>query len=237
MYKNKRLLAVVPARGGSKGVKLKNLHPLAGKPLLVHTAEVIEQIEYFDRAIVSTDHEQIAAVARENGLDIVHRPEELSGDRIGDWDVLHHALQTAEKEDGRLYEFVVMLQPTSPLRQPEHVRATIEKAVDENWDAVWTVSPTDLKYHPLKALAIDESGAMDLFDERGKAIIARQQLKPIYHRNGVAYAVSRECILDQKSTQGKRWSAVVIEEPMVSIDTLEDFDKVEKFMKEKEAAS
>ena len=230
MYKNKRILAVVPARGGSKGVKLKNLHPLAGKPLLVHTAEVIRQVEYFDRAIVSTDHERIAAVARENGLDVVHRPEELSGDRIGDWDVLNHALQEAEREDGVLYDIVVMLQPTSPLREPPHVRATIEKAVDEDWDSVWTVSPTDLKYHPLKALAIDESGAVDLFDERGKQIIARQQLKPIYHRNGVAYALTRECILEQRNTQGKRWSAVVIEEPMVSIDTLEDFEKVEKLI-------
>lgn len=230
MYKNQRILAVIPARGGSKGVKLKNLFPLCGRPLLAYTADVVHQAEYFDRAVVSTDHEEIAHVARENALSVVHRPEELSGDRIGDWDVLHHALCEAEREDGVQYDVVVMLQPTSPLREAAHVRATIEKCVDGNWDAVWTVSPTDLKYHPLKALVISEDGAMDLYDERGKQIIARQQLKPIYHRNGVAYALTRECILEQKSTLGAKWSAVVIEEPQISIDTLEDFSKVEQLM-------
>ena len=235
MYKNQRTLAVVPARGGSKGVHLKNLHPLCGKPLLAYTADVIHQLAYFDRAVVSTDHQQIAQVAREHNLSVVYRPEELSGDRIGDWDVLDHALREAEREDGVLYDVVVMLQPTSPLRKAEHVRATIEKCVDGNWDAVWTVSPTDLKYHPLKALIIDENGAMDLYDARGKQIIARQQLQPVYHRNGVAYALTRDCILNQKTIMGANWSAVVIEEPQISIDTLEDFAKVEKLMKSSSA--
>jgi len=235
VYKNQRTLAVVPARGGSKGVHLKNLHPLCGKPLLAYTADVIHQLAYFDRAVVSTDHQQIAQVAREHNLSVVYRPEELSGDRIGDWDVLDHALREAEREDGVLYDVVVMLQPTSPLRKAEHDRATIEKCVDGNWDAVWTVSPTDLKYHPLKALIIDENGAMDLYDARGKQIIARQQLQPVYHRNGVAYALTRDCILNQKTIMGANWSAVVIEEPQISIDTLEDFAKVEKLMKSSSA--
>ena len=112
VYKNQRILAIIPARGGSKGVKLKNLYPLCGRPLLAYTADVVHQAEYFDRAVVSTDHEEIAHVARENTLSVVHRPEELSGDRIGDWDVLHHALCEAEREDGVRYDVVVMLQPT-----------------------------------------------------------------------------------------------------------------------------
>ncbi len=232
VYQDKKILVVVPARGGSKGVKLKNLHPLHGRPLLAYTADVIAELQYCDAAMVSTDHAQIAQVARENGLDVVRRPEELSGDRVGDWDVLDHALREAERKAGVLYDVVVMLQPTSPLRQANHVRATIEKLVVGQWDAVWTVSPTDLKYHPFKALALDENGAMQLFDERGKQIIARQQLQPVYHRNGVAYAFTRECLLEQRSTLGAKWSAVVIEEPQVSIDTLEDFEKVEKVMRQ-----
>lgn len=230
MFKNHRILAVVPARGGSKGVKLKNLYPLGGKPLLEYAADVIHASEYFDCAVVSTDHEQIAQVARENNLSVIHRPEELSGDRIGDWDVLNHALLEAERVAGVLYDVIVMLQPTSPLRNSAHVCACIEKCVDENRDAVWTVSPTDLKYHPLKALVLDESGAMNLYDENGKQIIARQQLQPIYHRNGVAYALTRECILNQKTIMGANWGAVVIEEPQISIDTLEDFEKVESLL-------
>lgn len=231
MYNNQRILVVVPARGGSKGVPLKNLHPLCGRPLLAYTGDIVKALETVDRAVVSTDHDKIAQVARENGLSVVLRPEELSGDRIGDWDVLHHALREAEREDGVTYDVVVMLQPTSPLRKVEHVRATIEKLIDGNWDAVWTVSPTDLKYHPYKALTIGEDGNMNLFDERGKQIIARQQLQPVYHRNGIAYALTRECILEQKTILGEKWSAVVVEDPAVSIDTLEDFEKVEKCLK------
>lgn len=233
MYQDKKILVVVPARGGSKGVRLKNLHPLRGRPLLAYTADVIAQLEYCDAAVVSTDHAQIAQVARDNKLDVVQRPENLAGDRIGDWDVLDHALREAERRAGVLYDVIVMLQPTSPLRRAHHVRATIEKLVDENWDAVWTVSPTDLKYHPFKALSLDEGGAMHLFDERGKQIIARQQLQPVYHRNGVAYALTRDCILQQRSTLGAKWSAVVIEEPQISIDTLEDFEKVEQVLEQK----
>lgn len=229
MYREKRVLAVVPARGGSKGVKLKNLHPLRGMPLIAYTGALLQQIEYFDRAVVSTDSPQIAKAAEECGIAApFFRPEVLSGDRVGDWDVLHHALQATEEIDGVLYDVVVMLQPTSPLRKAEHVRATIEKLIDEKRDAVWTVSPTDLKYHPLKALKMDDDGSMDLYDPAGREIIARQQLQPIYHRNGIAYALTRSCIFDQKTTLGKNWAGVVVEETAVSIDTLEDFEKVER---------
>ena len=124
-----------------------------------------------------------------------------------------------------------MLQPTSPLRRPAHVTATVTKLVGEGWDAVWTVSPTDLKYHPLKQLAIAPDGRMDYFDPRGATIIARQQLGPVYHRNGAAYAFTRECLLDQQTIMGRRSACVVLDEPMVSIDVLEDFERVEAVLR------
>jgi CMP-N-acetylneuraminic acid synthetase len=92
---------------------------------------------------------------------------------------------------------------------------------------VWTVSRTDLKYHPLKQLKIGSDGAMDYYSAEGGAIIARQQLDQLYFRNGAAYAFTRDCLVEQRTTKGKRSAAVVIDEPMVSIDTLEDFEKVE----------
>jgi CMP-N,N'-diacetyllegionaminic acid synthase len=227
MYKGKRILVVVPARGGSKGVPLKNLHPLLGKPLICHTGDIIQAIDLVDRAVVSTDHDGIAETARTVGIDApFRRTSELSGDRIGDTDVLKHALIEMERIDGQRYDVVVMLQPTSPLRKPAHVRETIVKLIDGDWDAVWTVSPTDKKYHPLKQLAISDDGAMNLFDERGRQIIARQQLRSTYTRNGASYALTRSCLLDQNTTLGLRTSAVVVDEPMVSIDTLEDFETV-----------
>ncbi|MEM1274338.1 MAG: acylneuraminate cytidylyltransferase family protein [Pseudomonadota bacterium] len=227
MLAGHRILAVVPARGGSKGIKLKNLRHVGGKSLVAHAASVATSVSEIDRSVVSTDHDGIAAEAEAHGLAApFRRPPELSGDRIGDWDVLHHALVTCEAIDGVAYDILVMLQPTSPLRTRENVRDTIAKLVENGHDAVWTVTETDLKYHPLKQLVIQD-GRMDLFDPRGAQIIARQQLSPVYHRNGVAYAITRQCLIDQKSIMGANTGAVVIEGLNISIDTLEDIASVE----------
>lgn len=222
MFEHQRVLVVVPARGGSKGIKLKNIYPLHGKPLLTYTGEVVRQLDFVDRAVVSTDHVEIAAVARACGLDAPFlRPETLAGDRIADWDVLHHALSEMERRDGVPYDIVVMLQPTSPLRKPEHVTQTVRMLVAGGYDAVWTVSPTDSKAHPLKQLVINE-GRLGYYDPAGAQIIARQQLTPVYHRNGVAYAITRQCLLEQRSIQGEQTGVVVIDEPLANIDT--EFD-------------
>jgi CMP-N,N'-diacetyllegionaminic acid synthase len=222
---------VVPARGGSKGVRLKNIHPLDGIPLIAHVGRVLREVPAVDRAVVSTDNNAIAAEAVAAGIEApFRRPESLSGDLISDQQVLQHALTTMEQLDGSVYDVVLMLQPTSPLRRPQHVTSVIEKLVSANWDAVWTVSPTELKYHPLKQLTVSEDGAMEYFDERGSSIIARQQLAPVYHRNGAAYAVTRDCLLRQGTLKGARTAAVVLTEPMVSIDTLDDFARVEQHL-------
>jgi CMP-N,N'-diacetyllegionaminic acid synthase len=123
---------------------------------------------------------------------------------------------------------VLMLQPTSPLRRADHVSAVLDKLVNEGWDAVWTVSVTDPKYHPLKQLTVGAGGAMSYFDPAGAQIVARQQLRPVYHRNGVAYAFTRACLLEQGTIMGARSAAIVLDEPMVSIDTVEDFRLAER---------
>lgn len=230
MIDGRRILAVVPARGGSKGIPLKNLRTIGGRSLVALAADVAAASALIDRRVVSTDHDGIAEAAEAAGLAApFRRPEDLSGDRIGDWDVLTHALQTMEAIDAVRYDIVVMLQPTSPLRTVEQVDATIRKLVDGDYDAVWTVSETDLKAHPLKQLVIRD-GRMDYFDPRGATIIARQQLEPVYHRNGVAYAITRECLLDQGSIKGARTGAVVLDGLNVSIDTLEDIEKIERHL-------
>jgi CMP-N-acetylneuraminic acid synthetase len=226
-------LAVVPARGGSKGVPLKNIHPLLGIPLIAHAARVLSQVPAVDRAVVSTDDDSIAREALRAGLEApFRRPDSLSGDLVSDQQVLHHALTTMESLEGARFDVVVMLQPTSPLRRPEHVMSVLEKLIAESWDAVWTVSPTDLKYHPLKQVTVGEGGAMEYYDPRGASIIARQQLSPVYHRNGAAYAVTRECLLEQRTIKGPRTAAVILNEPMVSIDTLGDFAIAERHLQD-----
>ncbi len=238
MLKGRRILAVVPARGGSKGIALKNLRPLAGRPLLAWVGDTVRALDCLDRAVVSTDHLQIRDAALTAGLEAPFlRPPELSGDRIGDLDVLSHALIATEADDGRCYDIVLMLQPTSPTRRPEHVLATLDKLIDEELDSVWTVSPTDLKAHPLKQLRLDQDGRMSYFDPRGAEIIARQQLEPVYHRNGVAYALTRDCLLGQRCLLGARAGAVTIDEPMANIDTLADLARAEALLNARERSA
>src|SRR5581483_3524684 len=149
MVRNRRVLAVVPARGGSKGIPLKNLREVGGRSLIARVGDVIRAVPEIDRAVVSTDHEGIARAAEQAGIAApFRRPEDISGDRIGDLEVLTHALRTTEQLDGVRYDIVVMLQPTSPLRRAADVSATIQMLVTGDWDSVWTVSQTDTKAHP-----------------------------------------------------------------------------------------
>lgn len=227
MYANKRILAVVPARGGSKGIPLKNLRKVGGVSLVGLACQIARSVPYIDRTVVSTDNADIAREAQAHGADApFRRPSDISGDRIGDVDVLTHALLATEADDGKRYDIVVMLQPTSPLRKIEHVTAVVEKLVDQGFDSVWTVSETDSKAHPLKQLVLADE-KLDYYDPAGAQVLARQQLDPVYHRNGIAYAITRACLLAQKNLLGSRTGAVVLEGHFVSIDTEWDMRMIE----------
>jgi CMP-N,N'-diacetyllegionaminic acid synthase len=229
MLAGKRILIVVPARGGSKGVPLKNLCKVGGITLVAWTARIIKSLLWTDRAVVSTDYEEIAAEAEAAGLAApFRRPQAISGDQIGDADVLIHALEEMERIDGKNYDVVVMLQPTCPLRQPSHVTATVEMLIERQLDAVWTVSPTDSKFHPLKQLVVSDNGRMTYYDPAGAHIIARQQLSPLYHRNGAAYAVTRACLLKHSAIIGPRSGAVITRDTLVNIDTATDLIAAER---------
>ena len=212
-----RVLAVVPARGGSKGLPGKNLATVGGVPLVARVGEVVAACPSIDRAVVSTDDDAIATVAEASGLDApFRRPEDLSGDRIGDVEVLQHALAATEADDASRYDVVVMLQPTSPLRTADQVEGVLRRLVDDGLDAVWTVSPTDGKAHPVKQLRLDD-GLLAFDHADGAAIVARQQLAPLWHRNGVAYALRRDTLV-AGLLLGTRTGGYVIEGPVANID-------------------
>jgi len=231
MYRNKKILAIVPARGGSKGIHLKNLRTINGISLVGHVGQCISKIYEIDESIVSTDNIEIARESEKFGLNVpFFRPDYLSGDRVSDYDVLVHCLEFYEKKRKEFFDIVLMLQPTSPLRTPELVGQCLKKCIDENWDSVWTVSRVDLKFHPLKQLKISEAGELNFFDEKGSNIIARQQLNETFIRNGAAYAFTRECLIDQKTIMGKKSSVIIDNKIHISIDTEEDLHIVEKLL-------
>ncbi|MEX0827494.1 MAG: acylneuraminate cytidylyltransferase family protein [Haliea sp.] len=231
MIEGRSVIAVIPARGGSKGIPLKNLREVGGVSLIARVAHVARSVATIDRVVTSTDDDRIARQATEAGASApFRRPPELSGDRVGDWEVLEHALLEMEARDQRRYDIIVMLQPTSPLRRPSHVEAAIAKLVTEGWDAVWTVSETDSKAHPLKQLQVLD-GSLEYYDPHGASILARQQLRPVFHRNGIAYVITREAFFASGSLKGGRTGALILNGTYISIDTERDIELAEFAMK------
>ena len=227
MINNKNILAIVPARGGSKGIPLKNLKKLGDYSLIARVGLTVKKIPEIDRVVVSTDNEKIAKEAEKFGISApFKRPKSISGDYISDYDVLLHSLKSIEKIDKRKYDIILMLQPTSPLRKPLHIKNTLKMLIDNEFDPVWTVSETDSKHHPLKQLTIKNS-MINYYDVEGSNIIARQQLKKPYHRNGIAYAMTRDCIVEQKSIRGKKSGALIVNGIHISIDTYWDLEIAE----------
>ena len=230
MLNGKTILAVVPARSGSKGIPGKNMRLVKGKSLIGWAGETLSQLPFLDAKIISTDSTDYAKEGERYGLDAPFlRPPHLSTDEARAVDTIQHALVLSEKYYNMRFDIVIIIEPTSPLRRPEHVMATITKLIDGGYDAVWTVSPTDSKNHPLKQLVF-VNDILDFYDPHGASIIARQQLNQLYHRNGAAYVLTRECLLEQQTIMGKRCSAIVIEDPMVNIDTMLDLDLAEFFL-------
>lgn len=229
--KETNVLVVIPARGGSKGIPLKNLESINGSTLTALAIRIAQKIPFNKTVLVSTDHKRIKEEALTNGAEVPFlRPESLSGDSISDYDVLIHSLEESEKFFQMNFEIIVMLQPTSPLRELKNITDCIDRLISDNLDAVWTVSPCDLKYHPKKQLYLNNSN-LELVDPNGKEIIARQQLNTTYIRNGVCYAFSRNCILNQKTIYGKKTGAVIIHNKNISIDTIEDLEKARSLAK------
>tara|TARA_B110000503_G_scaffold135950_1_gene217433 strand:- start:463 stop:1167 length:705 start_codon:yes stop_codon:yes gene_type:complete len=234
MKNNKKILCVIPARGGSKGIPLKNIQKIMGKTLIKITADCVKKINLIDKCILSTDNQDIANEAIACGIEVPFmRPSNISGDRISDFQVLEHALLAMEKIDKKEYDYILMLQPTSPLRSYKDVISCLNKIIDENWDAVWTVSKNDSKNHPLKQLKIDGYDSLSLYDKAGENIIARQELNPLFYRNGVAYVMTRNCLLNQKKILGLKTAGFIVNSYQISIDTPLDLELAEFFLKKK----
>jgi CMP-N,N'-diacetyllegionaminic acid synthase len=225
MYKGNRVLAVVPARGGSKGIPLKNLSKIGGKSLIEWVGAFLNrcnETSIIDTAVVSTDHKGIRDEAIRCGIAAPFaRPQELSGDCVSDIDVLSHALEESDLVYRDRFDIVVMLQPTSPFRRTHHLFECLDMLIEGQRDSVITVSEADPKFSPLKQLRIVDDN-LEYFDSRGAQIIARQQLEKMFFRNGSVYALTRDCVQKKKQVITEQTGAVVCNDPLVNIDTEED---------------
>lgn len=218
MIANTRVLAVVPARSGSKGIPDKNMQPLGGSSLIARTALTLKACASVDRAIISTDSPAYAEEGRAHGLDAPFlRPAELSTDTAGAVDTVIHAVNTAEKHYGDLFGIVLIVEPTCPFRRPDDIKGALTMLVESGADSVVTVSRVDTKFHPQKLLKI-EAGRLTYYDPAGATVNARQTLGPLYYRNGACYALTRRCLLEQKAIFCATTRAYVIDRLVINID-------------------
>ena len=194
-----RVLGVIPARGGSKGIARKNLAALAGRPLLSYTADAVRASRRLTRTVVSTDDEAIASAARELALEVPFmRPAALAADDTPMLPVVQHALRAMQADGG--YDAVVLLQPTSPLRRGEHIDAAIDLLASSGADSVVTVVEVPHQYSPASVLRIDD-GRLRPFQDGPKP--TRRQDKPrFYARNGPAVIAVRAAVVEAGSLYG-----------------------------------
>jgi CMP-N-acetylneuraminic acid synthetase len=195
------VLAVIPARGGSKGIPNKNLTMLCGRPLLAYTADAALRSRRVTRAIVSTDNEAIADAARRLGLDVPFmRPSALATDDTAMLPVVEHALHTMRDAEFRP-DVVVLLQPTSPLRQPEHIDAAITLLEQSGADSVVSVIEVPHQFNPRSVMALEGERLQPFLD--GPSVTRRQDKPRVFARNGPAVLVTRATTIDRGSLYGE----------------------------------
>ena len=229
MLDGKRLIAVIPARGGSKSVPGKNVHSLGGKPLLAWSIEVAQQVSEIDRIIVSTDDAQIASVGREFGAEVYARPPHLATDEALVIDALKELLQTLQAE-GETAEWMILLEATCPLRTPEDVRDCLKLVAQGGYDSVATFKEAELNPHRAWRLV---NGLPEVFIPGAVPWLPRQKLPKAYQLNGAVY-VFRASLLAQEAKSllvGKLGAVLMPRERSQDIDDSIDFMIVEALLK------
>jgi len=230
MYQGKTTLGVITARGGSKGIPRKNIKPLCGRPLIAYTIDAAKQSQYLTRCIVSTDDGEIARVAKAHGAEVPFlRPVKLAYDSSKSIEVVQHALRWLKDKKGSRFHYVMILQPTSPLRTTEDIDTCIQKIVDVDADSVMSmVELTD--FSPKKLKKIESDLIMPLLEEESKASAPRDRSAKIYKRNCAIYLTKVDYIMNGDLFGKVSRPYLMPPERSVDINTLIDFELAEFFI-------
>jgi CMP-N,N'-diacetyllegionaminic acid synthase len=229
-----KILAIIPARGGSKGVPGKNIKLLNGKPLLGYTAEIALQSQYLMEVVVSTEDEQIREVAKSLGIKVPFiRPMALAQDNTPTIDVIIHALEWY-KNQTIFFDAVCLLQVTSPFRTLDFLDKTIEKFMASDCDSLVSVQKVPHEYNPHWTFEVNGEGNLKIATGETEIIPRRQELPIAYHRDGSIYITKTKVLLEEYSLYGKS-TAFIESNPdfYVNIDTMEDWKKAEEMIQNK----
>ena len=222
----KKILAVIPARGGSKGIPHKNIYPLCNKPLIEYTIEAAIKSRVFEDVVVSTDDEDIAVISKNVGAWVpFSRPAELSGDDTKSVDVVIHTIEYL-KSIGKSYDIIVLLQPTSPLRDDVDIRNAVEYFLHNNIRSLASVSET---INPLLIRSLTDNNQMCKLLNANSSI-RRQDMKKYYRINGAIYINYIEDISESTSFNDNETAFIMSNQHAVDIDDMQDMGLAEFYL-------
>lgn len=229
----KNIIAIIPARGGSKGIKRKNLVEINGKPLVAYSIGHALASKLINRVVVSTEDEEIAQVSRSYGAEIpVLRPDELAEDHVFDLPVYEHMLKYLEETEGYKADIVVHLRPTTPYRKIEWIDEAIELLIDnEDADSVRSVS--EPSQHPYRVFEIKDKLLTPIMKERHPHpyLLRRQDLPPMYFYNCVIDITKPRTIFGKQSMTGDKMLPYIMDpSEVIDIDTKMDLEFARFFM-------
>ena len=223
-----KIISIIPARGGSKGLPKKNILELAGKPLIAWTIESSLKSKYISKTIVSSDCDEILNISSKYGSEILKRPDELARDTTPTEPVVEHILQNI-KDLGN-YSYLVLLQPTSPLRDEKDIDEAISKLIQEK-DATALISVKEIDNKILKAFKINNNGYLEGISNNKYPFMRRQDLPKVFMPNGAIYIISiNEFLKTKRLFIDNAISYLMNEEKSLDIDTIDDFEKIKNYI-------
>jgi CMP-N,N'-diacetyllegionaminic acid synthase len=227
-----RVLGIIPARGGSKGIPRKNVRLLMGKPLLQYTIEAAKLCKRISRTLLTTDDEEIAQLGRQLEIDVPFlRPPELAQDDTPTLPVVQHAVRWVEAIEADRYDVICLLQPTNPLRTANLIDACIARLEESGADSLVTMLPVPAEYNPHWVYLRQPDNTFRLSTGERDPIPRRQALPPAFHREGSVYLTRRDVLMEQNTLFGARLAGYILSpEQCVNIDTESDWERAESLL-------
>lgn len=224
------VLAIIPARGGSKGFPGKNIYPVNGKPLIAYTIDAALNSKHISRTIVSSDNDEILSTSKELGATPLQRPKELAQDTSSSEEAIHHVIQILSAQ-GEEFDILVLLQPTSPLRDAFDIDNAISLMIESNATAV--ISATNIGVKPFKSYYMNKKGFLQGVHNNKSPNMRRQDLPDAYLANGAIYAIYVDEFLKARSLITKKTLPYeMTPEKSIDIDTYEEVLKIENILKQ-----
>lgn len=226
-----KILAIIPARGGSKGVPGKNIKLLNGKPLIAYTSEIALQSKHLSEVMVTSEDDQIIEVAKSLGINVPFvRPVELAQDNTPTIDVIIHALQWYEKQN-IFFDAVCLLQVTSPFRTVDFLDRAINKFIEKDSDSLISVQKVPQEYNPHWTFEVNSDGNLKIATGETEIVTRRQELPLAYYRDGSIYITKTNVLLKEHSLYGRSSAFIESESKFqINIDTIQDWEKAKEIL-------